>query len=200
MVDDEGLKYDVMVERALRGVLRDALGLVAEQGLPGEHHFYITFRSDHPGVEIPESLRERYPSEMTIVLQNQYWGLEVGQEAFSVTLSFADLPERLTVPFESVIAFADPSVRFGLQFDSGAEEDEDGDKPSAEVTALPVERSEVRQKIAKIESKAPGKIGKAARPAGKGKAAKPGAAKKAPAEAEAADEAEIVPLDTFRKK
>jgi hypothetical protein len=200
MVDDEGLKYDVMVERALRGVLRDALGLVAERGLPGEHHFYITFRTDQPGVEIPDRLRERYPSEMTIVLEKQFWGLEVGQESFAVTLSFADLPERLTVPFESVIAFADPSVRFGLQFDSGGEEGGDEDKPSAEVRALPVKRSEVRKKIEKIESKALGKIGKAARPASKGKAAKPGAAKKAPAEAQAADEAEIVPLDTFRKK
>jgi hypothetical protein len=176
MVDDEGLKYDIMVERALRGVLRDALRLVAERGLPGEHHFYITFRTDPPGVEIPDGLRERYPSEMTIVLQNQFWGLEVGQEAFSATLSFADVPERLTVPFESVIAFADPSVRFGLQFDGGAEEDEDEDKPSAEVTMLPVDTAE---------------------PGGK----TPGAARgNEPAEAEAADEAEIVPLDTFRKK
>ncbi len=188
MVDDEGLKYDVMVERALRGVLRDALGLVAERGLPGAHHFYITFRTDHAGVEIPDRLRERYPSEMTIVLEKQFWGLEVGQESFAVTLSFADLPERLTVPFESVIAFADPSVRFGLQFDSGGGEGGEEDKPSAEVTMLPVEAAEPGG-----EKDAP------ARPSARSKAPKAAGANESSGDA-AADEAEIVPLDTFRKK
>jgi hypothetical protein len=146
MVDD-GLKYDVMVERALRGVLREALDYAAEQGLPGEHHFYITFRTDHPEVEIPDHLHERFPSEMTIVLQHQFWSLEVGEESFGVTLSFSDVPEHLSVPFDSVIAFADPSVRFGLQFDSGAEEEQEGEedgaeraetRPSAEIETLPV--------------------------------------------------------------
>jgi hypothetical protein len=177
MVDDEGLRYDVMVQRALRGVLRDALQLVSESGLPGEHHFYITFRTDHPGVEIPDRLRERYPNEMTIVLQNQFWGLEVGEESFAVTLSFNDLPERVTVPFQSVIAFADPSVRFGLQFDGGGRTGGDEDEPSAEVTELHHERPEVREPARKAE--------------------KPGATKRAPADD---GEAEVVPLDTFRKK
>jgi hypothetical protein len=106
-----------MVEDALRGVVGKALSQVAKRGLPGDHHFYITFRSDDPGVQIPDHLRQRYPSEMTIVLQHQFWGLEVGEEAFSVTLTFSDVPERLTVPYAALVAFADPSVRFGLQFD-----------------------------------------------------------------------------------
>lgn len=190
MVDDEGLKYDVMVERALRGVLRDALRQVADTGLPGEHRLFITFRTDHPGVEIPDHLRERYPSEMTIVLEHQFWGLEVGDDAFAVTLSFSNEPERLRMPFGAVIAFADPSVRFGLQFDSGLGEIEEEEKPSAEVTALPVDRPNDRRKIDKPD--------KAAQPPAKGGAEKPDAAKKAASKA--ADQAEIVPLDTFRKK
>ena len=121
MADDE-LRYDRMVEDALRSVVSKALSQVAERGLSGDHHFYITFRTDHPDLVIPDQLRARYPSEMTIVLQHQFWGLEVGPDAFGITLSFSNVPEHLTIPFESVVAFADPSVRFGLQFDVGADE------------------------------------------------------------------------------
>ncbi|MEQ8354848.1 MAG: ClpXP protease specificity-enhancing factor SspB [Kiloniellaceae bacterium] len=113
----EGLRYDRMVEDALRSVVRRALIHVAEHGLPGNHHFYITFRTDHPDVDIPPALQERYPGEMTIVLQHQFWGLEIDEQQFCVTLSFSDVPHRLVVPFSAVTAFADPSVRFGLQFD-----------------------------------------------------------------------------------
>jgi hypothetical protein len=116
MADNE-LRYDRMVEDALRSVVSRALVHIAERGLSGDHHFYITFLTDHPGVEMPDHLRSHYPNEMTIVLQHQFWGLEVGPEAFGVTLSFANEHERLTVPFAAVTAFADPSVRFGLQFD-----------------------------------------------------------------------------------
>jgi hypothetical protein len=118
MADNE-LRYDRMVEDALRSVVSRALKHAAERGLSGDHHFYITFLTDHPGVAMPDHLRGHYPSEMTIVLQHQFWGLEVGPEAFGVTLSFANQPERLTVPYAAVTAFADPSVRFGLQFDVG---------------------------------------------------------------------------------
>jgi len=113
----DGLRYDRMVEDALRSVVRRALIHVGREGLPGNHHFYITFRTDHKDAEIPAALRERYPGEMTIVLQHQFWGLEVDEDQFCVTLSFADVPHRLVVPFAAVTAFADPSVRFGLQFD-----------------------------------------------------------------------------------
>ncbi|MEL3890275.1 ClpXP protease specificity-enhancing factor SspB [Ferrovibrio sp. MS7] len=110
------LDYNLLVENALRGAVRDALKRAAEFGLPGNHHFYVTFRTDQPGVEIPAYLRERYPDEMTIVLQHQFWGLEPGEDKFQVTLSFNKVPERLVVPYAALTAFADPSVQFGLQF------------------------------------------------------------------------------------
>ena len=109
-------RYDKMVERALRGVVREALARAAASGLPGTHHFYITFHTKHPGTKLPESLSSQYPDDMTIVLEHQFWDLEVEEERFSVTLSFQSRPERLTVPFEAITAFTDPSVKFGLQF------------------------------------------------------------------------------------
>jgi hypothetical protein len=127
-----------MVEEALRGVVRKALTEAAEQGLPGAHHFYITFETDHPHVAIADHLKSRYPEEMTIVLQHQFWGLEVEESRFSVTLSFNDRHERLTVPFEAVTAFADPAVKFGLRF----ERQEDGSPAAAaspSATNLPEE-------------------------------------------------------------
>jgi uncharacterized protein len=128
---EDGLRYDAMVETALRGVVRKALGYAAERGLPGDHHFYVSFRTTHPGVDIPAQLRARYPTEMTIVLQHQFWGLDVGEEAFAVTLSFSDVPERLTIPFAAISAFADPSVRFGLQFDASQAKEDDAMTPTA---------------------------------------------------------------------
>jgi hypothetical protein len=105
-----------MVENALRSVVRDALTLTAEHGLPGAHHFYITFRTEYPGVQIPDYLSAQYPHEMTIVLEHQFWGLEVDDRQFAVTLSFRNQAERLVVPLAAVTAFADPSVKFGLEF------------------------------------------------------------------------------------
>lgn len=112
----EHLRYDKMVEGALRGVVREALTQAATHGLPGNHHFYLTFRTNHPATSIPDYLREQYPSEMTIVLQYQYYDLEVDDEGFGVTLSFNNIRERLTVPFAAITTFADPSVNFALQF------------------------------------------------------------------------------------
>ena len=117
--------YQDMMERALRRVMRDALALAEEQGLPGNHHYYISFLTQHDGVTIPDSLRARYPDEMTIVLQHRFWGLETGGDGFSVTLSFGGRSERLTVPFEAVTAFMDPAVDFGLRF--GPQPDEEAD-------------------------------------------------------------------------
>ena len=108
--------YQRLVERALRGVVRDALAGVAENGLPGRHHLYINFRTDHPGVVMADALRARYPREMTIVLQYEYWGLEVDDDGFGVTLSFSSVPQRLRVPFAAVKLFTDPTAEFGLQF------------------------------------------------------------------------------------
>jgi hypothetical protein len=110
------LGYDRMMERAVRGVVREALAVAASRGLPGAHHFYITFRTQAQGVAIPDHLHAKYPEEMTIVLEHQFWDLEVTEDSFSVTLSFGNKPARLNIPFAAVSTFADPSVQFGLQF------------------------------------------------------------------------------------
>lgn len=125
---DTTLEYKEMVDNALRGVARDALEQVAANGLPGEHHFYITFRTHAAGVDIPDDVRQRFPQEMTIVLQHQFWDLAVTQEGFSVGLSFASQPCRLAIPFAALTAFADPHVNFGLQFAADeAEPSEEGE-------------------------------------------------------------------------
>lgn len=129
---DDGIRYEKLVEDALRGVVRAALVQVARDGLSGSHHFYITFRTDYPGAELPSYLREKYPTEMTIVLQYQFWDLIIEDELFSVTLSFNNVGEQIVVPFESITGFADPSVKFGLQFhvpDMDGEEIEEEDAP-----------------------------------------------------------------------
>jgi hypothetical protein len=115
-MSEESLRYDKMVEDALRGVVRDALAQTARNGLFGDHHFYITFRTRFPGVGVPAHILARHPDEMTIVLQHQFWGLEVSPDHFVVTLSFSGASERLSIPFAAVTGFADPSAKFGLQF------------------------------------------------------------------------------------
>lgn len=114
------LQFDKMMEEALlQGVVRKALSAFAERGIIGQHHFYITFRTSDPAVTLPDHLRARYKPEMTIVLQHQFWGLEVDDNGFAVTLSFEGKHERLKVPWSAVVAFVDPSVQFGLQFTRG---------------------------------------------------------------------------------
>ena len=127
--ENEVLRYDRMVESALRGVVRQAVQEVIDHGEPpGDHHFYITFLTDHPGVKIPDYLRERYPGEMTIVLQFQYYDLAVDEEKLQVTLSFNNVLERLVVPLKAISIFADPSVNFALQFQPmGGHDDDEGD-------------------------------------------------------------------------
>ena len=112
------LRYDKIVERALRGVVRTALDQVGDHGLPGNHSLYITFDMGHPGVEVAEALRQEYPEEMTIVLEHQFWDLETHEDRFEVTLSFDKIQQRLIVPLAAVTAFADPSVQFGLKFEA----------------------------------------------------------------------------------
>lgn len=132
MTYDDVLRYDQMVETALRGVVKASVEEVkvyhGEHGsMPGEHHFYITFLTDHPGVKIPDYLRERYPGEMTIVLQYQFSDLDVNDERMTVTLSFNNVPEKLEVPLAAISIFADPSVNFALQFQPLGEAMEDAD-------------------------------------------------------------------------
>lgn len=145
MSEEDSLRYDKMVEDALRGVVRDALVQTAEHGLFGEHHFYITFRTRFPGVRVPGHILARHPDEMTIVLQHQFWGLEVVGEHFEVTLSFSGVSERLVIPFAAITGFADPSAKFGLQFqveEDEEEEFEDEDLPD-EVPAAALPEGEV---------------------------------------------------------
>ena len=108
--------YNTLVDGGLRSVVREALRRVAQEGWPGTHHAYITFKTDAPGVEVPDSLGARYPNELTIVLQHQFWDLEVGDESFAVTLSFNKVGQRVVVPYAALTSYADPSVKFGLQF------------------------------------------------------------------------------------
>lgn len=110
------LDYDELIQEALRDVVRKTLKSVSTRGLPGNHHFYITFRTDRHDVIMPEYLREQHPDEVTVVLQHQFWDLNIENESFSVTLSFNGHHERLTVPYGALVSFMDPSVKFGLQF------------------------------------------------------------------------------------
>ena len=123
------IRYDVLARDALRGVLRRVLADAAEQGLPGEHHFFITFLSTAPGVKLSPRLLAQYPEEMTIILQHQFWDLAVMEDRFEVGLSFGGIPERLVVPFAAIKSFFDPSVQFGLQFETS---DAAADQPPAE--------------------------------------------------------------------
>ncbi len=111
------IRYDVLTQEALRGVIRKVLEEVATAGLPGDHHFFITFDTTFPGVRLSKRMRERYPESMTIVIQHTYWNLNTGDTAFEVDLTFNDIRERLRIPYAAVQAFFDPSVKFGLQFD-----------------------------------------------------------------------------------
>jgi hypothetical protein len=191
----DGLRYDKMVERALRGVVREAISLAISDGLPGSHHFYITFKTAAAGVEIGDHLRARYPDEMTIVIEHQFWELTVTEEAFAVTLSFNNRPERLTIPFAAVTAFADPSVKFGLQF-----QETPPSGSAAEAGAAPGGEQLLRLAEAPGSADTPRarKEGASAKLAD----AKPTAdeAKPIPEKAGAKKSGEVVTLDAFRKK
>jgi hypothetical protein len=136
-MDPDRIDYSTLLQEALRDAVRRVLEQVAEHGMPGEHHFYIGFRTDFPGVEAPRFLREQYPDEVTIILQHQFWGLEVTAEDFSVLLSFGGARQRVTVPFAALTAFADPSADFGLRFDGAGTEG--APDAAAETAVEPVE-------------------------------------------------------------
>jgi hypothetical protein len=167
------MRYDQLAQDALRGVVREALRKVQRSGLPGEHHFYIAFNTRFPGVVLSERIAARYPREMTVVLQHQFWNLVVTEDLFEVELSFDNIPEKLVVPFAAVKGFLDPSVQFGLQFEV-------------------VSAGEQKAEAGAAQDLADG---------GAAGAAEPGA--QAPTDAGAAAEAEeakVVSLDAFRKK
>lgn len=132
------LDYPALMRAALVGVVRGVLARVADEGLPGDHHFFLTFGTEEDGVEVPQALRKQFPDEITIVLQHQFWNLTVDDAGFAVTLRFAGKPERLVVPWPALRAFVDPSVEFGFRLQPAKGEDEDGPataKPASGATA-----------------------------------------------------------------
>jgi hypothetical protein len=178
---EDHIRYDILAQEALRGVMRKVLVEVARTGLPGNHHFFITFLTNAPGVRISPRLREKYPEQMTIVIQFQYWDLKVSDSGFEIGLSFSDVPERLEVPFAAVRGFYDPSVNFELEFDVKTE-------PAAEAGGKPAKAT---AEIAKAPSAAK-------KPDAKKKASE--SAKEEKAAASPAKGADVVSLDAFRKK
>ena len=130
MTTGSSIDYDAMTQDALRGVVRNVLNQVAKNGLPGDHHFYIAFNTQAPGVVLSRRLKEKYPEEMMVVLQHRFWDLAATEEGFEVKLTFDGIPERLCVPFSSLRVFHDPSVRFTLQFGEHAAGDETQEAPS----------------------------------------------------------------------
>ena len=129
------IRYDLLAQEALRGVVRRVIADAAKSGLPGDHHFFITFDTTKPGIKMSPRLHAQHPEELTIVLQHQFWDLAVSDDAFEVRLSFKGIPERLVVPFDAIKAFFDPSVKFGVQFDSA--DAADGEAPAKSREALP---------------------------------------------------------------
>jgi hypothetical protein len=122
----KGFNYGRLMQRAMRGLMAEVLGEVAKRGLPGGHHFFITFSSEHPGVDMPDWLRAQYPTELSIVLQHEFDDLAVAADRFSVRLSFSNKPCVLVIPFDAVTTFADPSENFGLRFDASEEKSDGG--------------------------------------------------------------------------
>lgn len=146
------MRYDLLAQDALRGVVRQALRRAARDGLPGDHHFYVAFDTTFPGVRMSSRLKGKYPSEMTIVLQHQFWNLQVFEDRFEVDLTFDNIPERLCIPLNAIKGFLDPSVQFGLQFEvmeanenaDGANDGNslEGDHPPSANTDTPAEGDE----------------------------------------------------------
>lgn len=201
-MSEDLIRYDILAQDALRGVVKTVLTEVARTGLPGEHHFYITFNTQAPGVRISPRLVEKYPEDMTIVLQHQFWDLQANEQALEIGLSFDGIPEKLYIPYTSIITFIDPSVHFSLQFevsDEFEDEDEDGDKPFAE--ALPVTEEETGIVTVMTPSEETGdlEVKDEVQP-GDASAAADGDKEEATDHSEKPDGAEVVSLDAFRKK
>lgn len=155
-IDDNTLRYDRMVEKALRSVARTAIEEVIDNGLPGDHHFYITFLTEYDGVQIPDYLRERYPNEMTIVLQYQFYDLSVDDEFLRVTLSFNNIPEKLVIPMAAITIFADPSVNFALQFqplddEDGYDDDPVTDKPDTKKSKPKSDKADEKGEVVSLD-------------------------------------------------
>lgn len=191
------IRYDLLAQDALRGVVKKVLTDVAAKGLPGDHHFFIEFDTQAEGVKISSRMREKYPEAMTIVLQHQFWDLIVQDDRFDVGLSFSGVPERLSVPFAAIKGFFDPSVQFGLQFELATEPKvlEKDAAQDTEATPAGVKSSRAQPRGAASEPEVT-KPARASVPSTRAKTAS------VPAESSAEDNAgaEVVSLDKFRKK
>jgi hypothetical protein len=209
MSDDDLIRYDVLATEALRGVVKKVLGEVAKTGLPGEHHFFITFDTRHPGVRISSALKARYPQEMTIVMQHQFWDLEVHDHAFEIGLSFSGAPERLLVPFSAITGFTDPSVEFSLRFETVSEDTEIMDNDDSHDLAGNNNQAGTASHLKSVPTVSSSSAGSDKKAKSKSKKSPPsdGDDKSEAQDASAKDasdaakkSAEVVSLDAFRKK
>ena len=187
------IRYDILAQEALRGVIRKVLAEVASTGLPGNHHFFITFLTGAPGVRISSRLKEKYPEQMTIVLQHQFWDMVVTDQLFEIGLSFGDVPEKLTVPFSAIRGFYDPSVNFELEFDVSVVQPTSDNDEGSNISSIELISSE-ETPATKPKSK-PRKTAAEKEDA----AAKENEASEGD-DAESKPSADVVSLDSFRKK
>jgi hypothetical protein len=185
------IRYDLLTQQALREVVRTVLTDAAKNGLPGEHHCFIAFNTQAPGVRISARLREQYPNEMTIILQHQFWDLTVNKDGFEVGLSFGNVPERLGIPFEAIKGFFDPSVQFGLQFEIEGERDRVEEPAEAEPKATETEKPVRKTSLPSVPPV------KATPPSADATPPEPA---NAPDDDQPASGGEVVQLDRFRKK
>jgi uncharacterized protein len=186
------IRYDLLTQQALRGVVRGVLADTAKKGLPGDHHFYISFDTRAEGVRLSDRLRSQYPEEMTIILQHQFWDLKVSDEGFEVGLSFGGVPERLAVPFEAINGFFDPSVQFGLQFEEVTDGEE---RPAPANVQEPVATSTKKKRVPATAPASPA----SAEPTPSSRKPEPAAKREKP-EKPVNGGGEVVRLDRFRKK
>jgi hypothetical protein len=186
------IRYDLLAQNALRGVVRTVLMDAAKKGLPGDHHLYVTFRTQAAGVRLSPRLREKYPEEMTIVFQHQFWDLVVTEIAFEVGMAFGGVAEKLVVPFDAIKSFLDPSVQFGLQFETG-----DATEESAADAPAPAAEADSKAKSPRRARTTPSVP---ALPAGTEAAPVADAAETAAGPEKPGSGAEVVRLDRFRKK
>ncbi|KAB0571899.1 SspB family protein [Brucella pituitosa] len=189
------IRYDILAQEALRGVIRKVLAEVAATGLPGNHHFFITFLTGAPGVRISSRLKEKYPEQMTVVLQHQFWDMLVTDQLFEIGLSFGDVPEKLTIPFAAIRGFYDPSVNFELEFDVSVVQPTSDNDEGSNISSIELISSE----------EAPAKSPKSkSRPRKTATEKEDAAAKDKEAtdneETEPKPSADVVSLDSFRKK
>jgi len=206
MTAEPHIDYEALAQGAMRAVVRTVLQRVAKSGLPGEHHFYIAFNTKAPGVSLSQRLRERYPEEMTVVLQHRFWDLMVTDDRFEVNLTFDSIPERLVVPFTAIKVFFDPSVPYGLQFDDSRSLGGTAQMPDDDIAEDQGEAVEGLPKVAAKKPTALPKKPRSPRKTAAEKSADKTAAAETPADAEPAPppaaegSPKVVKLDAFRKK